>query len=178
MFSKKCYLCKTTYCGDLSEYFYSNVRRGKQAFQCYCKKCHAHHYRNNKNVGIGEEAREENRRKNKENFTIRARNMANSAKVRAGRKGIEITIDAGFIENLFVLQDHKCCLTGIEFDLKDCEGLRRNPMSPSLDRIDNRRGYTPDNVRLILTCVNIALNEWGQSVLDTWTAGYMSKKLS
>jgi hypothetical protein len=34
-------------------------------------------------------------------------------------------------------------------------------MRPSLDRIDNNGGYTHDNVRIVLHCVNIGINEWG-----------------
>lgn len=47
--------------------------------------------------------------------------------------------------------DH-CAITGIKF--VDRAGTGAHPMSASVDRIDNARGYTTDNCRLILWAVN------------------------
>lgn len=46
----------------------------------------------------------------------------------------------------------KCALTGIEF-VKSDKGL--SPFSPSIDRIDATQGYTTQNCRFILNCLNI-----------------------
>lgn len=35
-----------------------------------------------------------------------------------------------------------------------------NPYAPSIDRIDSDVGYTVDNVRVVLNCVNQMLNCW------------------
>jgi hypothetical protein len=35
--------------------------------------------------------------------------------------------------------------------------------SPSLDRINNAKGYTPENVRVVLYCVNVMANIWGEN---------------
>ena len=83
----------------------------------------------------------------------------------------DLTVD--FIIGLFERQQYKCLLTGINFSLEPpADDRAKNPYTPSLDRIDSNRGYTKDNVRLILTCVNIALNEWGDEVLNNWVSAY------
>lgn len=45
----------------------------------------------------------------------------------------------------------RCELTGIEFALNVA---KRHPMSPSLDRIDSSKGYTPDNCQFVLWAIN------------------------
>jgi hypothetical protein len=54
-------------------------------------------------------------------------------------------------------------MTGIEFDYKKDRKFKRHPFSPSLDRIDNDRGYTPENTRVVCTmynyCRNVARDE-------------------
>ena len=57
----------------------------------------------------------------------------------------------------------KCEISGIPFSEKGVQWYR-NPWSPSLDRIDSKKGYTPDNVRIVLCAVNAAMNEWGEDV--------------
>jgi hypothetical protein len=48
--------------------------------------------------------------------------------------------------------DGKCSLTGIPFELNR---PMRGVFSPSIDRIDNSKGYTPDNSRWVLFGVNL-----------------------
>lgn len=57
------------------------------------------------------------------------------------------------------LQNGKCQLTGLPFDFKPAKTTYRNPYAPSLDRIDSQKGYTKNNVRIVLTSVNEALGE-------------------
>ena len=49
-----------------------------------------------------------------------------------------------------------CALTGRPFDLK-LNGKKEgpNPLGYSIDRIDPKAGYTKDNCRMILYCVNM-----------------------
>ena len=60
------------------------------------------------------------------------------------------TIKYEWLLSLLKNQTH-CVATGFRFNYS---GEIRNPLAPSLDRIDNARGYDPDNVRLVCWRVN------------------------
>lgn len=79
----------------------------------------------------------------------------------------ECAIDAEWMRQKLAEQDYKCALTGIPFapERRRDSGWLKNPYAPSLDRIDNAKGYEPGNVRVVLSAVNYALNEWGDAVL-------------
>lgn len=75
-----------------------------------------------------------------------ARQAIRSIKYRAKSLGQDFTIT----EADLVLPTH-CPVLGIELYV----GGKLHPNSPSVDRMDNSRGYTPDNVRVISTRANI-----------------------
>jgi hypothetical protein len=52
-----------------------------------------------------------------------------------------------------------CEISGIPFNTKDS---KRTWDSPSLDRIDSTKGYSPENCRMILWCLNLAFSNWGE----------------
>lgn len=64
-----------------------------------------------------------------------------------------------------------CEMTGIAFD-DSYGGPHYN--SASIDRVDRGKGYTPDNTRLVLWCMNAAMNQWGENrlreVMTIWLA--------
>lgn len=69
--------------------------------------------------------------------------MHQRAKVRCKKNGREFSIKVDDI----VIPD-KCPILGIEINCNSGRpGAYRN--SPSLDRIDNSKGYTPDNIQVI-----------------------------
>lgn len=89
----------------------------------------------------------------------RAFGMLSSAKSRAKKKFLDFNLT-----KLWVIQklEAGCCeLSGIPFDFTRSEKSNFNPLSPSIDRIDNSKGYTFDNCRVILTALNVALSEYG-----------------
>lgn len=83
---------------------------------------------------------------------------------RAKNKNIDCTLTIEEIDALLEKSGGKCALTGIKFDMLNDKQYRTRPWIPSIDRIDNTRGYTIDNVRLIANAVNLALNEFGDDV--------------
>ena len=89
--------------------------------------------------------------------------LLNNARDRAKRYNREFDLDKEFI--IEKLKSGKCELTQIPFNRTIVGPYKANPYAPSLDRIDSKRGYTKDNVRLICFGVNRALSDWGLDIL-------------
>jgi len=66
----------------------------------------------------------------------------------------------------------RCEVTGIPFESVKVDGQRRRPWIASVDRIDSRLGYTPENVRLVCAAANFAMGEWGESALRRLAKAY------
>ena len=77
-------------------------------------------------------------------------------------------IDRDFIKRKFLEQGGRCALTGIQFQnfRQGTQCWSTNPLSCSIDKIDSTKYYTRDNVRLVTTQVNFALNEFGEKMFD------------
>lgn len=86
--------------------------------------------------------------------------LYNSAKKRSKKFNLEINITANWIDQKLI--KGFCELTGLPFDFKSSEKYFINPYSPSIDRINSEKGYTKDNVRIVLSSVNAALGEHGE----------------
>lgn len=76
------------------------------------------------------------------------RKLLREAKTRAKNKGIEYSLSAKWAISVWA---GKCDLTGLTFVTGPG---RPGPFSPSIDRIDTSKGYTPENSRFILFRVN------------------------
>ena len=62
--------------------------------------------------------------------------------------------------------DGRCDISGLEFDLQVVgDGQARRPFAPSLDRVDRHKPYQRDNVRLVVSVANFAMNAWGEEPL-------------
>lgn len=71
-----------------------------------------------------------------------ARYLLQQARARANRKGIDFSLSE---DDILPLPEH-CPVLGIP--LRSGQFVR-DPQSFTLDRVDNSKGYTPDNVRVI-----------------------------
>lgn len=69
-------------------------------------------------------------------------------KANSRKKEGSTTLTETHIMSLYENQEQKCALTGTPFDTSS-EIAR-----PSLDRIDSKRGYTTDNIQLVIFSVN------------------------
>jgi hypothetical protein len=59
-----------------------------------------------------------------------------------------------------------CAVSGLAFDLQVVgDGQARHPFAPSLDRINRHKPYRRDNVRLVVSIANFAMNAWGDEPL-------------
>jgi hypothetical protein len=90
--------------------------------------------------------------------------LCRAARTRAANRRIAFDLTPEFLLGLYRENDRRCAITGIAFDLSLERTTRVRPLGVSVDRIACRGPYTRDNVRLILTALNIAINEFGLDV--------------
>ena len=107
-----------------------------------------------------------------ESLEGRLKTLIKNSLVRAKKKKIPFGLDYQWVLQQWVQQDGCCSLTKIPFDLTIYDYYIHNPHSPSIDRIDTKLGYTKNNCRLILWCVNASINEWGEQILKEWINAY------
>ena len=92
--------------------------------------------------------------------------MVHGAKYRAKLKDIEFDLDNDFVKELNDKQNGKCAISGIEMDWETSD-LRKGKAvklwnRASIDRIDSTKGYTKDNVQLIILIVNTGKSNMAQ----------------
>jgi len=101
--------------------------------------------------------------------------LLNYAKDRAKRYDLPFDLDKEFV--LEKLNNGRCELTDLPFSKQLSQKRGRNPMTPSLDRINPKLGYVKSNVRLICFGLNAALGDWGESIYVKLATAYMNKKV-
>jgi hypothetical protein len=82
-----------------------------------------------------------------------------------GRRQLEFTLPRDDVLDLLEDCRWRCAVTRTPFSMDVCGPRNQRPFAPSLDRIDNARGYIPGNVRIVCVAANIAMNTWGEGVL-------------
>lgn len=93
-------------------------------------------------------------------LTYRCKTLIAGAKRRADKKGLPFELDAGTLEAIIKVQNFKCSITGMVFDLAQSDRYARSPLAPSIDRKNSDAGYTWDNVQIVVAWYNIFKNEW------------------
>lgn len=81
------------------------------------------------------------------------------AKQNAAKRKLDFSLPQTLVSQLYDQQSACCSRTGRPFSFKTVRGVS-NPWKPSLDRIDSRKGYTPDNVQLVCQIYNMAKHTW------------------
>jgi hypothetical protein len=147
---KKCGICKKT--KKLSEFYLDRKRRDN--CDIYCKSCHSINNKNYRKKTI--------RYGNNWQKSIISSVKNSSSLARLSEKYdkdfnleamSEITVN--FLTKLKEKQNNKCNWFGVDIDFTRNNWLR----SPSLDRLDNDKGYTRDNVVLTCRSANLARNK-------------------
>jgi hypothetical protein len=86
----------------------------------------------------------------------RARTLLTGAKNRSKKRGLTCNLTLDWI--IDKLNQGRCRVTGLEFQIKPYskKGNKEkvNPLAPSLDRIDPHKGYTTDNVQVVVWAYN------------------------
>lgn len=97
-----------------------------------------------------------------ETVSGRAASLIRSASARAKRKGLICDLSCDWVAG--AIANGVCAVTGLQFHLGRSRSFK-NPLAPSLDRIDTLGDYTPNNVRVVVECYNAARGEWGDWAL-------------
>lgn len=124
-------------------------------------------YRLRPEVKVAERARETTRLRDPKK---RVGRLIASAKNRATRFKLPFLITMADVQSL--LDAGFCPYTGQTFDFSGpLKGLRKNPWSPSIDRIKPELGYVCGNVEVVSTWYNLAKNQWPPEVMQAAIIG-------
>jgi hypothetical protein len=91
--------------------------------------------------------------------------LFNSARARAKKDGREFTITKEWL----ALQPRYCAISGIPFIIIQ-DG--RGPLTPSLDRIDSSKGYTPENTQIVACWYNLGKSDWNDTEIQDLIISY------
>lgn len=92
----------------------------------------------------------------------------NVAKKNAKSKGLEFDLTEDFLLALYNKQNKKCAITGVLLTFVDKSN--KQPTQVSIDRLDNNKGYTEDNVQLVALSVNYMRNSFTMEQLTDFLA--------
>lgn len=70
----------------------------------------------------------------------------------------------------------KCSITGIDFDYSNASYSVTAPFKPSIDRIDNTKGYTKDNCQVVCYIYNRAKGDYRTEDLERMIQSYIKNK--
>ncbi len=84
----------------------------------------------------------------------RAYTLWRTSKYRAKKNGIKYDLDRDWFEQKLIIG--RCEVSGVKFDMKQTEGRYHNPRSPSIDKINPKKGYVKSNCQVVLHAVNQA----------------------
>jgi len=106
---------------------------------------------------------EAHKNKYERNHAYRARTVLRNVSKRCRREGIAFDLDDEWL--VARLAAGVCEVTGLRFDMSLASHgkskVRRNPMTPSIDRIIPADGYVKTNCRVVVYALNAAMSEWG-----------------
>lgn len=115
-------------------------------------------------------------RKNYNSLLGRAKSLLKTTKRISSKFGnTEDPVDLDFIVSR--LEFGKCEVTGIRFELDNRFSTCKNPLSPSIDRMDSNVGYSKSNTRIVLWQYNLMKGELTDSELLDIFGEYFRDKL-
>ncbi|GIV43855.1 MAG: hypothetical protein KatS3mg035_0978 [Bacteroidia bacterium] len=192
---RKCWICKIE--KDLTSDNFNKDSVDRLGFQKACKTCQrermAKYRKENKEYFKSKQKehykKEDNparyqkyklqylERRASQSKSVRGKlyDLLEAARGRAKKNNLEIDIDLNFLLDLYTQQEGKCKLTNIDFTFKRREdGVHFNPFNPSIDKINPFGGYTKNNIRLVCTIVNLALNNFGEDSFKIMCEAYIN----
>lgn len=121
-----------------------------------CKKCYNHEYNTTRRNKQAEKVRMAKYRA--ENFEMW---IVTRFKSKAKKEGRDFDLDPAWVKN--ELARGNCAVTGMPFKLPKYnpgQTGKRGQWTPSIDRIDNSKGYTKSNCRMVVWMYNLAKNNY------------------
>jgi len=201
---RKCWKCQTL--KPLTHEFFWVSKRNKEGFQPACiicskqitkesnnrdrekylkrrkeyNKSHKERNANYNKIRYAKDPQKHAKKKREYSMTPRGRfvSLLNTTKRRAKEKELEYSLTPDCLLKLFYKQNEKCAVTGLPF-IFECNPNGEKiytPFGPSIDRIDSKKGYTEDNIRLVCVMVNLAINMFGDKLFDKMCEAYIKKK--
>lgn len=202
MEERVCWVCKEKF--PLSKEFFYLDKRNKKGYQAKCKKCSlefSNAYRKKhpeystlksyENYDARKmkqpDYNSERYKKRREDYLLyrkvslstvegRLHNAMFTAKSRAKEKNMDFDLDKDFLIDLLHKQENCCKLTGLPLTANDRNETFFSPLNPSIDRIDPNKGYTKDNIQIVCTAMNLALNQFGEEFFYLLATSYLEKK--
>ncbi len=92
----------------------------------------------------------------------------------AAKRGLSFSLTRADVAVLLKKSGGRCAVTGIDFTAEVVNGSR--PHSPSIDRIDSSAGYSLGNCRIVCLAANLAMNVWGEQILNTFRGPLETRK--
>jgi hypothetical protein len=128
------------------------VSKDSNRWRQYCSKCHSK---------TSHQARSKRREEYNAQIALRRRTdpkfkayeVWKSARDRASKKGIEFSLSRSKVERAIL--GGLCEVTGLAFDMA-LKNKNQGSLSPSIDKIDPRKGYTDDNCQIVCWLYNRA----------------------
>lgn len=96
--------------------------------------------------------------------------LFSGAKHRSTKKNMEFNLTSEWV--LEKLTPLKCEATGFTIDIAAGGEYKTHPLQPTLDRIDSRRGYTTDNVRVTCWWWNVMKQDWTDEMIEELIKNY------
>ena len=90
---------------------------------------------------------------------------------RAKRKGWDFNLTADWL--IDKLNKGRCEATGLPFKFDKTPYI--NPYYPTIDRINNNKGYTVNNCQVVCWMFNIAKADFDEDVFKYWAQHYVRK---
>ena len=108
----------------------------------------------------------------------RATKLSHDSRRRSQKKGWPTSeMSPEYIISLYKQQDGRCAVTGLPFDLEPHPKFGKNPLAPSLDRINSDLYYTKVNVQLVCHIYNNAKSTYTDNIMLQMATGIVRKAL-
>jgi hypothetical protein len=160
-------LCKkcNNYKPAETDYF---LKDKKGYFYSYCRECKKEYLRSRKNISplTKEEIHETKTSLQKVDPDKKwAKHLLNSSRHCAKRHGREFNIDVNYILELYEKQNHKCYWYGIQLESST---ISKYPAKPSIDRLDNDKGYIKGNIVISCMAANYGRNSCDTQIFESF----------